>query len=684
MNLQNSILEIGCEELPCGFLRKLELDLPVILADELVNNHLISRTSFYLTPRRIIVYLERPELTATEVSRRVKGPKSSQAYEDGKPTRILEGFLRSKGATESELVEENGYLLLDRKEKLPELTELLPVFFTKILCRIYLPKSMFWLDKKSRFIRPVRWVVAMLGERVLDLTLFGIKAGNQSFGHRFLSEGAFSLDSAENLLSGLSSHGVEYDQRKRFEMIRENVERLSGEWNEKLGWENTFLVEKPYVFTELMPEKFLSLPREVLTTVMNKQQRYFPCVKNGSVLPEFVIVANNEPTEFVRDGNLKVLNARLSDASFFFRNDLAENFEAMTAGLSEMVFHQGLGTLTQKVQRIGKLAGLIQKAAFPEYEPPLPWEKMAPLLKVDMLTEMVFEFPELQGRMGGIYLSAKGYPADLCRAVSEHYFPQGQLEELPETIAGAVFALSDKLDTLIAFFSAGIIPTGSKDPFALRRMALGLLKILNAKKMMIPLETLISQDFELLAAQFSDKKGGLKDPSGQLTEFLAERFYHMLKDEFPYDLIEAVCETGFSNPYDSYLRLRAISELSKTSEFRDFSLLALRINNIIKGQNASEPDPVLMNEPAERELWNFFISCSPEINRMINVKNYQEAFNGLLKFSSLINVFFEKVMVNCEDLRVKQNRIAILHKLQSLFLKLVVVEKIASKNERRN
>ncbi|MDD5089717.1 MAG: glycine--tRNA ligase subunit beta [Candidatus Wallbacteria bacterium] len=684
MEKLNSVLEIGCEEMPCGFLKKLDEDLPGFLSEELPRFHLAAeKTDFHLTPRRIIILLRSVARTHSELSATFRGPRATQAFHDGKPTKALEGFVRSKNCSISDVRVDGEYVFIDKCEQVAELEQLLSEFYRAVSSRIHQPKSMFWQDRRWRFIRPVRWVMAFFGSCPLPVEIMGVASGKYSYGSRFGDGSKFEVSGADAFIGQLLEHGVVSDHRERIRQIGDQVAQLGGQVDDELVRENAFLVEAVHVFAEKMPVKFLDLPESVLVTVMNKQQRYFPCSFNGRLTPEFVVVASRPVTEQIREGNRRVLIARLSDADFFYREDLALDLRSKTAGLSGIVFHRQLGTMEQKAARMAVIADLVGKQAYPEFRPPISWEEITPLLKVDMLTDMVFEFPELQGRMGEIYLAAAGYPYDIAAAAREHYLPAGQQEHFPRTVCGTVCSIADKMDTLTAFFAAGIMPTGSKDPFALRRMALGLLRTLIEKKISVSLPAIMDCAFQaLVSGQGNDK--GLEHPGVRLPAFFKDRFYFMLKERYPYDLIEAVCQAGFEDPYDSFLRVQALTELSRREEFRAFTLLALRIENILKGDRTDGRnfDRSLLREPDEIRLHEFYENQSSMVADKIAGKDYLHAMEGLLAFAPHIDAFFNTVLVNCpeEDLRI--NRRLLLDNLHRMFLQLFDIGHIASKNER--
>lgn len=672
-----SVLEIGTEELPAGFLLYLNKSLKNI-ADKIKDNMFISYddVKIFLTPRRIIIILENVMRIKDEIYEKFRGPKIDIAFKNNEPTKALLGFLKSKQASIDDIIKRDGYIYIERTKKIKPLKELLGDFYLEVFSSISLPKSMFWNNKSNRFLRPIRWVIALLGDEIIDLNIAGINASRESFGHRLLKNKKFDIKDADSYLELLKQNNIMYDQIERFNLIKDEVERLNGVINDSLIWENVMLVEYPFIFKGELPPKAMDLPAEVIETVLRKHQKSFVCKSNGKLESAFIAVSNNKVTDKIKTGHERVIRARLYDAIFFFDEDSKLALKERLEGLKDIVFYSNLGTLYQKAERVSKIAEYLNNLIFKDYKFQGDFFETAGLLKADLLTEMVYEFPELQGIAGSFYLKNEGYPEDVYMAVKEHYLPKGADDNLPVTKSGVLWALSDKIDTLCTFFMGNIIPASSKDPFALRRMAIGLIKIIINNDISISIKNVIEFVYNLL----NNQGMVVKDNQGTLLDFLKERMFYMLKGEFDYDIIDSVIAVTFDDIYDVYLRIKALRDMRKSNEFKEFVHLALRVNNILKDVEFNvECKKELFKEPEEIALYNTYKKYEDLIIEHIRDRKYVEVFKLFLNFKGVLTNFFDKILINTDNKEIRENRKALLQSYRNMFLNLFLVDKITDK-----
>ena len=495
------LLEIGVEELPSRFgqttLDQIENNLSKLLKEERVNFDNIEK---YATPRRLTFVINNIAEKDSDLEEDVKGPAKKIAFDaDGNFTKPALGFMKSKGLEESNVyfkqVGNAEYLFGTIRQEGKETSEVLKTIVPEAIKNVTFPKAMRWGGKNMRFARPIRWMVALLNDKVLDIDLEGIKSSNVTKGHRFLGEREFEVNSVEEYFEKLEKNYIVLDQHKRKEMIREQAIEVANslggevELDDDLLEEITFLVEYPTAFYGEFDEEYVKLPKEVVTTPMKEHQRYFPVSKDGKLLPNFIAVRNGDSNriDLVKAGNEKVLRARLADALFFYNEDTKKPLESFVDKLQTVVFQAKLGTVYDKTLRIEKLSKFILNELNMN-ESLENTMRAAKLCKADLVTNMVFEFTELQGIMGRDYAKVSGENEEVCEGIFEHYLPRFAGDILPQTNAGIALSIADKLDSIAGFFAIGIKPSGSQDPYALRRQALGILSILLDKELSINLK----------------------------------------------------------------------------------------------------------------------------------------------------------------------------------------------------
>ena len=558
------LLEIGVEELPSRFrqttLDQIENNLSKLLKEERINFDNIEK---YATPRRLTFVIKNLADKATDLEEEVKGPAKKIAVDaDGNFTKPALGFMKSKGLDpENVYFKQLGnaeYLFGTIKQEGKHTSEVLKNIVPEAIKNVTFPKAMRWGGKNMRFARPIRWMVALLNNEVLDIDLEGIKSSNITRGHRFLGEKEFEVNSVEEYFEKLDKNFVVLDQHKRKEMIREQAvevaKSLGGEveLDEDLLEEITFLVEYPTAFYGEFDEEYVKLPKEVVTTPMKEHQRYFPVSKDGKLLPNFIAVRNGDSNriDLVKAGNEKVLRARLADALFFYHEDTKKPLESFVDKLQTVVFQAKLGTVYDKTLRIEKLSQVILNE-LNMTESKENTLRAAKLCKADLVTNMVFEFTELQGIMGRDYAQVSGENEEVCQGIFEHYLPRFAGDILPETNTGIALSIADKLDSIAGFFAIGIKPSGSQDPYALRRQALGILSILLDRKLSVNLNNLINAALD----NYSNLEFNKEEVASQIVEFFVERVKNLFKDlGIRYDVIDAVLNNNLNDISDIHTR----------------------------------------------------------------------------------------------------------------------------------
>lgn len=664
------LLELGTEELPPKALDRLAAAFAEGVAaglDEAGIGRGEART--LASPRRLAVSIA--DVAGRTPDREVDklGPPADKAFDaDGNPTQVAEGFARSCGVAVSELetrdTDKGKRLAYSGTESGRGLDELLPDIAAATIRALPIPKRMRWGDSEAAFVRPVHWIVALHGTEVLPLELFGQSAGRDTFGHRFHHPGAISLENADAYLERLREPGrVMADPVERREAIRKQVEaravKAGGHAlvDDDLLTEVTALVEWPAAIAGRFEERFLELPREVLIATLQEHQRYFPVEDDkGALLPTFVTVANIESREPERviAGNERVIRPRLADALFFWEQDRKQGLDALAKGLDRVTFQRDLGSLADKSSRVATLAERLAKEFGID---PAPVARAAILAKADLLTEMVGEFPELQGTIGRYYALAADEDDAVATALEEQYFPRGAGASIPATPAGQALALADKLDTLSGIFALGKRPSGEKDPFALRRAALGVLRIVIEGELNLGLRAMLE---EAVAAQpvATDRDETVEALIGFHLDRL--RAYYLDRG-ISAETFEAVAAHGLDNPADFDRRIRAVRSFLEEAAAQTLCAAHKRIRNILKdGVDSARVKPKLLSEPAERELYEALERLRPAITKYAGSGDYGAALHELAALGEPVDAFFDKVLVMAEDEAVRANRLALL------------------------
>ncbi|MBS4030200.1 MAG: glycine--tRNA ligase subunit beta [Clostridiales bacterium] len=695
MRKESFLLEIGTEEIPARFMDPALKQLRERAAEELTANRLsFDDINVYGTPRRLALLVSGLAERQLDLSEKKKGPAVKAAFDaDGDPTNAAKGFARSQGVEVANLfVEEldgTEYVFALREEPGRETTSVLPMLCQTLAKHLNFPKPMFWEHKDIRFARPIRWLTALYGSDEINFTFAGLTSGRETTGHRFLSPDRFVLADAADYLTVMEKLAVIVDPAKRRTIITDQVNaaaaQLGGQatLDEDLLDEVNYLVEFPKAVVGSFAAEYLEIPQEVLTTAMRAHQRYFPVFDGqGNILPHFITISNGTDDAFlknVRAGNERVLRARLSDARFFFEEDCKKPLSEYVDQLDNIVFMEQLGSIRKKTDRVVRLAealcgelnisGEIKEAAV----------RAAFLAKADLMTHMVYEFPELQGTMGMHYAALSGEKEAVSRAIEEHYAPRFAGDDPPASIAGAIVAVADKLDTMAACFGLGLIPSGSQDPYALRRSALGIVATLSAHGLAISLERLASLGLSALAGSLSRPD---QDVATDLYDFFVQRvrFYFQEKG-LRYDVIEAVLGAAVSDLPGFLARADALRNKVDTPEMTQILTPFTRVANLTREFAGGTIVPESFTTQAERDLYEAVTVAAAAVEKAAAHARFDEVFETLAPLSRPIDSFFSEVMVMVDDESIKTNRLSLLALVKEVFLTLGDLSKIVQEKK---
>ena len=681
MTTQNFLVEIGTEELPPKALKTLATSFADNVEAELNQAGLtFDKIEWFAAPRRLAVKVL--NLATQQPSKEIekRGPAVSAAFDaEGKPTKAAEGWARGCGITVDQaerIATDKGEWLVHRAKIEGQPTKnLLNDIVANALAKLPIPKPMRWADKTVQFIRPVHTVTMLLGDELIEGEILGVASGRTIRGHRFLGEKEFDIQHADQypqLLREKGSVVADFNERKAEILAKSQAKATAlggiADIEESLLEEVTSLVEYPNVLAAKFEERFLAVPAEALVYTMKGDQKYFPIYgKDGKLLPHFIFVSNinpEDPTAII-EGNEKVVRPRLTDAEFFFKTDLKQKLVDRLPRLETVLFQQQLGTLKDKTDRIEQLAGEIAKQIGADEAK----AKRAGLLsKCDLMTNMVFEFTDTQGVMGMHYARHDGEDEEVAVALNEQYMPRFAGDELPKSLVASAVALADKFDTLTGIFGIGQAPKGSADPFALRRAALGALRIIVEKNLPLDLEDLVKKS----AALFGDKLTN-QNVVADVVDFMLGRFRAWYQDEgIAVDVIQAVLARRPTRPADFDARVRAVSHFRTLDSAEALAAANKRVANILAKAEGDigAIDVALCVEPAEQVLAQSVLSLAKEVQPLIAQGEYTAVLDKLAGLRQPVDNFFDNVMVNAEDAKLRQNRLAILNTLQGLFLQV--------------
>ena len=681
MTTQNFLVEIGTEELPPKALKTLATSFADNVEAELNQAGLsFDKIEWFAAPRRLAVKVL--NLATQQPSKEIekRGPAVSAAFDaEGKPTKAAEGWARGCGITVDQaerIATDKGEWLVHRAKIEGQPTKnLLNDIVANALAKLPIPKPMRWADKTVQFIRPVHTVTMLLGDELIEGEILGVASARTIRGHRFLGEKEFEIQHADQypqLLREKGSVVADFNERKAEILAKSQAKATAlggvADIEESLLEEVTSLVEYPNVLAAKFEERFLAVPAEALVYTMKGDQKYFPIYdKDGKLLPHFIFVSNinpEDPTAII-EGNEKVVRPRLTDAEFFFKTDLKQKLVDRLPRLETVLFQQQLGTLKDKTDRIEQLAGEIAKQIGADEAK----VKRAGLLsKCDLMTNMVFEFTDTQGVMGMHYARHDGEDEEVAVALNEQYMPRFAGDELPKSLVASAVALADKFDTLTGIFGIGQAPKGSADPFALRRAALGALRIIVEKNLPLDLEDLVKKS----AALFGDKLTN-QNVVADVVDFMLGRFRAWYQDEgIAVDVIQAVLARRPTRPADFDARVRAVSHFRTLDSAEALAAANKRVSNILAKADAAigEINLTACVEPAEKALAEAVLALRTEVQPLIAQGDYTAVLDKLANLRAPVDSFFDNVMVNAEDPALRQNRLAILNTLQGLFLQV--------------
>jgi glycyl-tRNA synthetase beta chain len=684
------IFEIGTEELPPKNVQSLAANLASLFVQGLKEQGLpFDSVTHYASPRRIAVFIKNLAVQQDDQHIERRGPSLKAAYDqEGNPSKALQGFARSCGVEPDQLstleTDKGSWLVFSKTEAGKETKTLLPTIAEKTIHQLPIAKRMNWGANKTGFVRPVHWILFLHGDQVVPCELLGKQAGNLTHGHRFHHPEAITISSPNEYASQLETIGgviADFEKRKTrvkeqaLQAVKQNQQVII---NEDLLNEVTGLVEQPHTLLGQFEESFLEVPQEALISAMQEHQKYFPVVdEKGKLQPYFVITANIQSSrpESIISGNEKVIRPRLADAKFFYETDGKQKLEEKNNTLKNIVFQDKLGTVYEKVERSSQLAASIAKTIGADVAQS---SRAALLAKADLATEMVGEFPDLQGIMGYYYALKSGESEGTALAIKEHYQPKFAGDDLPSSTSGLSVSLADKLDTLVGIFGIGQIPTGDKDPFALRRAALGIIRIIIEKALPLDLETLLDASLSL----YGDKLSNANTKIDAL-DFILGRFRAYYKDQnVAIEIIQSVESLKPTRPLDFDQRIKAVEKFVALPEAKALSAANKRVQNILKKQDKTfvgeTLNTELLIEAAEKELAKKVLEKETLLSPLFESGDYSAALLQLADLRESVDSFFDHVMVNTEDEALRNNRLLLLSKLSNLFYQAADVSALST------
>jgi glycyl-tRNA synthetase beta chain len=696
------LLEIGCEEIPARMIAAASKELKKRVDDLLVREHLSvgGEVSSLDTPRRLAVLA--PDIAAAQpnVTEELTGPAVAIAFKDGQPTPAAHAFAKKVGLDISRLnritTAKGEYIAAKTTKKGRVASEILSELLPKELAGIYWPKSMYWRKPSERFVRPVRWLVAMLDEEVIPLEFDGVRASDRSMGHRILWQGEVRIPKAGvpyvEALETAKVLGREVREQKIRKQLDAATRTISGaRWREDEDLLETVvnLTEFPSVTLGNFEPEFLKLPEEVLVTVMRDHQKYFAIESSdGKLAPHFLAVLNTDgdPKGLIRHGHERVLRARFNDARFFWQTDQKHSLRERLEMLRHVTFQKDLGSYHEKTLRVQRLASWLSEVLRQNGVAVRPGvvHKAACLAKADLTTELVKEFTELQGIVGGLYARVQqldeGLPEAtrfaIADAIYDQYKPESMEDTLPRTTEGAILSIADKADTIAGMFALGMQPTGSKDPFALRRQANGVIRIVAEKKLLLRIHQLFQDARESYRGTEAEKRFSTKnDPGKAIAEFVRERLEFYLRDAlgFKYDVVNAVLAAGSDDVVDAVARAAALSSVRSTADFEAISIAFKRMKNILRQAREARKQPSTtinanaLKEDAERTLAGLLPETAKKVEALRGARDYDTALSEIAKLRPAIDQFFDQVMVMVDDENLRANRLALLETLTREF-----------------
>jgi glycyl-tRNA synthetase beta chain len=686
MEKSELVVELGVEEIPAWMLADATAQFAVLLKESLKEQRLdTGRCTQWYTPRRIVVGIEDIPSRQEDLLETVTGPPRKVAYDaDNRPTRAALAFAEKNGVSSAKIkiveTPKGEYLSIDRRIRGEKTHKILEHLIPVAIAGIQFTKTMHWSEDQFRFARPLRWIVALFNGKIVRFRIADVTASKFTSGHRFLGKPRVAVASLESLKKTLAQNAVMVEPEERLSCITAGLLKEADACGGRLLEDPDLLQtvvnlnEAPSVVRGSFEERFLSLPKEILITVMREHQKYFSVMNESeTLLPVFLTVVNvqSDPEGTIRSGHERVLRARLADAAFFWETDRKTKLADRTSALKNVLFQEKLGSYHDKSERVRKLLPQLTKTLgksdlLPELE------TAAQLYKCDLLTDMVKEFPDLQGIVGGLYARAEGYPPAVWQAVYEQYHPKSTGSPSPASESGAILAMADRLDTVCGCFSIGLTPSGSGDPFAVRRQGNGILKIIFDHKLNLSLDE---------AIQLSLKTHGREDEAIalDLKQFFEGRLRFILEESgYAYDCVHAVLASGSDDPVDALERLRALQELRQEKDFISLASNFKRVANILSqaGNTETDVNEILLSDPAETALWKCYLRVRPEVEAARGKHHYNTALRSLASMREAVDDFFDKVMVMDEDPVIRGNRVSLLNCISRLFLSIADISRI--------
>lgn len=679
MEKRTLAFEIGTEEIPAfdlaGAVKQLSTMVPSLLDDAAIPHGAVK---IFSSPRRLIVIAEEIPEATEEKNEVFKGPSAKIAFDaEGNPTKAAQGFARGKGVDPSSLVVEDGYVYARTHTPSVNVASLLSSVLDKIIHGLSWPRSQRWGVQSEYFTRPVRWIVALFGSEVIDFTFAGLVAGRTTYGHRFLAPGPFVVADADSLVDVVRSASVVPSEAEREQVIREGVAKAEAETgftavlHPKTLVEVINLAEYPTVLVGTFDEEFLKVPEEIIVDAMLVHQRYFPLYdKDGKLTNRFIVVSNGDPAcaETIIDGNERVVRARLYDAKFFYDEDLKQPLESYVNRLGEVVFQEKLGTMLDKTNRIQRLADHLAEDAGLAGQDLSDVERAARLCKADLVTSAVVEFTSVQGVMGSYYAAASGETDQVAQAIEQHYRPRFAGDEAPDTVVGKIVAIADKLDTVCGLFAVGQGPTGSSDPFALRRSAIGIVTMLSGDNA-VEVSLVAAIDAALASYAQQGIEFDVDAARRDVIEFFITRTKVMMRDAGnSIDAIDAVLSAGIQEPVELINRVSAL-EAARSEQpevFEDLATAYARANNLCDSELGTEVNEGLLSE-VEQALVHAVGLAESNVASALENNNYAAALAELAALRKPIDLFFENTMVMDEDQALRENRLRLLNSFVAVF-----------------
>ena len=678
------LLEIGTEEVPAHFMPGILAQLKEKATAKFQEMRLdFDEVTSLGTPRRTALLGKNLAETQQGASSEYKGPSTAIAFDkDGNPTKAAIGFARGKKVDVADLVVKDGYVYAVSSEEGKQTVELLPTLLKELVEGLNFPKNMRWGDLDFRFVRPLRWLVALYDEEVIDFTVANVTSGRVSRGHRFLSEGDFTINKASDYEQACKDAFIIVDQEKRRDIIKAQIEEIAkahnghAEITEDLLEEVIYLVEYPTALCGTFEDKYLKLPKEAVMTPMRDHQRYFPVLDdNNNLLPLFITVRNGGDycLDKVQHGNERVLRARLADAQFFFDEDRKHSLYDYVEKLKTVVFQEGLGTIYDKANRLAELSAFIGEKVNATEDEIKTTKRAAILAKADLVSAMVCEFTELQGIMGREYALLDGEGQEVATAIYEHYMPRFAGDAEPASVAGRLVSLADKMDNIVATFSRGLVPTGSQDPFALRRQALGIVHTIIEANYTISISEIADKAMDLLNITDSEKRAEIQK---NVAEFFTLRLKNVLSDnDVRYDIIDAVLENA-DEVAGTYAKACVTAQEIASGVLNDAIQAFVRVGNISKKAENNVINEALFTLDEEKALYNIYVAVAKDVETALNNKDYKTAIDKMQELTAPINNFFDNVMVMDKDEQIKNNRLALLKNIDTLIKSIADFGKI--------